>query len=350
MSYTIKPLACLFVTFLCLCFFSCRPEPPILEQVSISEPVFQCGVYQNTETFNGFQAFAKARVSSFGSFIAIASEDSLELRSEITAAPIWKEELGVKKMLPWQGQLLISSDDGIYLLDQALNFRQLLPNAVTDIAIGPQDEILFIDQANPPYRVFELSQPDNQVLNYTEPYNTSLCAAPEQLLVAGNGEIWIINCNKDFIQYLTLDQAYVYEGQYSLFLGYEDIVSLTANSTENGLVVLIKSSGQYFSLFQKEAANWNLIWESNVRAEDPLQTQIRLATPNDILVIDRTIYLSTNAGVIRFMQNEVGGTAVDFDIVHDPNWGENAVFQIYQRENDLYYISNNNNVFEIDCN
>lgn len=350
MFYSIKLFPCLFVTFLFICFLGCQPEPiPVLEQVSVSERIFNCGQYNPTALGSGLNALDNALVSSFGPYIVLVQDGKIELRTQIDADPVWQQALEVKKMLPWGDKLLILANSGIFSLDQAQTLSLLLEQAVDDIAIGPEDEILFIDQANPPYRVFELSQPDNQIINYTEPYNASLCAAPERLLVAENGEIWLINCNRDLVFYTTNDQAYVFEGEYAFIPGREQATSITTNAAGPADLMYFKYGAEEVFLYQWHESGWKLIWESNFRAADPLLTQIRLSSPNDIFSLGNTIYLSTNSGVVRFRQNEVGGAITDYDIVQDPNLPEDAVFQIYERESGLFYVSNTANVVEIDC-
>ncbi len=340
-----KSLFSLFL--LSLCLLACRPERINNQQISLRTPIFECGEYEIGSFGSLFHPFTD--IGSFGEYVAFVRQDTLYLKTRIRGLALKKYALTVRSMLSRENELLIVAEEGIYRLDDTLEPQLLLDREVTDIAIGPDEELLFIDENASPFRVWAFDLLTKEVRGYTEPYETNFGAVPAELIVSEEGSIWIRNQQNNLIRYLSKDSSFVYEGENAIESHLEGFTSVSLLDSPDGLLAWLKKEDQFVFFYQFVEGEWQQLYFSDLRMTNGLDALIRFAEPSNMLWLDRRLYIACDKGVIRFDLGEPGSPVLAYDLIQDPAFAWPSIANLHQKEPGHFYLINGGRQVEIDC-
>jgi len=346
MHFVIKSFVPLLF-FVCLSIVACRPPRIAVAPVALQEPIFNCGEYETRIAGSHFEPFTA--IGSFGEFLAFVKADTLYIKTDLRSLPVSKLSMTVKSMISLPERLLICAEEGVYELNATLDLQLLLDREVTDIALGPEDELLFIDDKASPFRVSEINTTTREAVDYTVPYQTNFGAIPEELIVSEEGSIWIRNQENNLIRYVTPDSFFVYEGEEAIAAHLEGFTSVTMIDSPDGLLAWLKLDDRFVFLYQFVEEEWQQIYFSDERMTNGIDAHMRFAEPNNMLLLGRTLYLAASNGVLRFQLGEPGALVAEYDIISDPAFIWPSVVSLHQKEPNLYYLINSNRLIEIDC-
>ncbi|MEL7532495.1 MAG: hypothetical protein AAFN10_14350 [Bacteroidota bacterium] len=335
------------LSLFCLTIMSCRPARIPNEAVTLKEAIFGCGEYEIGMSGSHFDPYTG--IGSVGEMLAFVRADTLYIKPGVRSLPVSKLALTVKSMISRPDELLIAAEEGIYRLDANLKLELLLERAVTDIALGPDNELLFIDDKASPFRVFAFNRSTQEVRPYTVAYQTNFGAVPVELIVSEEGSIWIRNEQNNLIRYSTPDSFFVYEGENALEAHLEGFTSVTLIDSPDGLLAWLKQDDQFVFLYQFVAGEWEQLYFSDLRMTAGLDALMRFAEPSNMLLLDRSLYLGSNKGMIRFRLGEPGTRVAEYDIINDPAFVWQSITHLHQKEPNLYYFINGSRQIEIDC-
>ncbi|MEM6348201.1 MAG: hypothetical protein AAF927_30245 [Bacteroidota bacterium] len=336
-----------FLLWISFCFTACRPEPFDNEPIGLWEPIFSCGDYEVGSSGHHFDPFTA--IGSFDKYIALVRRDTLYVKTGVRDLAVRKLALTVKDLISRENELLLAAEEGIYRVGATLEAEMLLDREVTSIALGPNEELLFVDDQASPFRVFALDLQTREVSAYTVPYETNFGAIPAELILTEEGSIWIRTQENNLIRYTSQESFFVYEGENAIESHLEGFTSVNLIDSPDGLLAWFKKEDQFVFLYQFFEGEWHKLYFSDLRMTNGLDATIRFAEPSNMLWLNRRLYLASDKGVIRFDLGEPRTPVLVYELIREPTFMWPSVASLHQKEPSLYYLINGGRQVEIDC-
>ncbi|MCB0546448.1 MAG: hypothetical protein KDD19_02615 [Phaeodactylibacter sp.] len=357
-------LRTLSALFLLLLLFSCHKEDDTLsqEQAKVERSLFNCPSYETSELTGPGSSLYFDEMIRYGDYFLYGGFDDLLVTDGFNGEVVLeKNGLDVHKFLPYNQKMLICGTDGIYELDEELNFTQKSELGCWDIILSPDGKLLFapLGQGSvQPQHIYELSPVDFTPTRYTSNYETGMCVSLDHLFFDTQGYLWAVDCSGHLLKFDGPNLAQRISAENSNFWGHEG-----SNPAEDethflnykdGMAVVAKAGVLFYEILYYKNGEWApLFLTGNTPGEELPEKAVEMlrGTVQDAVITGEKLLVATNRGVHEFNLSQSEELSLD-DVVNitDPNLPAESAYDLYAEPNgDWYVISTQKAVTRIRC-
>ncbi len=357
-------LRTLFALSLLSLLFSCNKEDDMLpqEQIKTERSLFGCSSYETVELTTSGSSLFFDEMARYGDYFLYGGFDDLLVINGFNGEVVLERNgLDFDKFLPYNQKMLICGTDGIYELDEELNFTQKSELGCWDLILSPDGKLLFapLGQGSvQPQHIYELDPVDFTPAQYTNNYQTGMCVSLDNLFFDFQGYLWAVDCSGHLLKFDGPNLAQRISAENSNFWGHEG-----ANPAEDethflnyrdGMAVVTKAGVLFYEILYYKNGEWaSLFLIGNTLGEEEPEKAMELlvGTVQDAAITGEKLLVVTNRGVHEFDLAKSGELSLD-DVLNiaDPNLPAESVYDLYEEPNgDWYVISSQKAVTRISC-
>ncbi len=353
--------------------FSCRHEPLGInftndndrpnwgiEPIEIPEDsIFNCLSYENFEFpdsvsfLTGFHKYANV--------FLFAIEENFIIKNALDGDILMTDSLKVNKFVDYNSKLILCSDNGIYQLDDALNYSLINELSCRDMAVTSSDELLFItygDEMHTPDKIYKLdtTEPD-AVIPYTQSFSTSYCDYLSKFTIAKNDTIWAVSCRSGVVRFQGMDFMEAFDWENSPIKITTGLRQVYILPYEDGVILVGHGYGYIFQLLKYTSGTWFTLKEVERPSSLDYDFTILIHTLEgaDAIIIDDQLYFigSDKNIIFRFNVDQNEELTEDkYVFFRDPQLSFNIYCgnpKMYQFSDDEFYFISGRDITRMDC-
>lgn len=354
----------LFAFFLLLSLNSCLSDEEVTQTVTppntnhIQEVSFlDCTNHQTTDLSDdlpNFNNFIK-----WNDLYFFDAFDEMYVRNgALDGETIIQEDFRVNRFVPNGNKMMICAAEGIYEVDETGTMTVATENVCFDMVIRSDGKVIFTTEGNQSGRLHLLD--DGVVFSYSDTQNSdAVCTTLEGLVLLDDENIYAITCDKTLIHF----KNGVYTNAFD-----KDDYELPSTPADNGfyvvpynqdLIVVAKNGTGYYQIMKYTAddGEWiklKLFTSGSTNSQQDVD--MILPSLTDALIHEDKLYVSTTlASCLGIHEFEITKNSTltpgEYGLIRDPGFPTQCIDgMIWGEDGNLFVISGQSHITEIDCN
>lgn len=346
----------LSLSMTCL-FYACTDKETGIptDSVFTSRNLLGCDNYESHQIVPPNSQEIK-EVAKLNNFFIYASGSVLIVKDGIAGTVVLEKDIDIThKLLVHNNRVLVCAQDGIFEIDEALNFTQKSNASCLDMNLNSEEEVLFTTLGfgtNEPDKIYELT-PQNTVEPFTNAYDRQgLCITLLNFRIVGNS-IWAFNCYGELV---------VFEnGLYSRTYNASNVETWGGTVVvPDGFFILphrddlfvVSKNGTAYLILKYSAGSWTVF--KNFREGEPpseKDQKMRVTDIHDAIIHEDKLLIATREGVQEFdLLATLPLQDADYAIIQDPEFPSQWISSFYKAsETEVYLLTIQRTIISMDC-